>query len=431
MGFRAAVLVTLVGLGALMGAVVGVESVGAAGAGSFVGVSPSRLLDTRDGGGCVGAGSTRALTVAGVGGVAADASAVVLNVTVTEPTVAGYLTVFPSGQAVPMASNLNFVAGQTVPNAVTVKVGAGGKVGILNSGGCSHVVVDVVGYYTSVPPLPIDRQSRASVQSAYVDQLLPTFEAPSGWTGSVNGCMAGTTTAAHQNATLTAVNWYRRFVGLSPVTFDATYSAKAQKAALMMQANNQLDHDPPDTWTCYTAEGAEAAGSSNLALGTASGPRAIKLYIDDPGSGNTVVGHRRWILDPRRMSMGSGTTGTANALWVFGATQPLPPTPAVVAWPSDGFFPVELQPGGRWSLSIPGADFSGAAVTVTDSASNSYSISVHPVDNRFGQNTLVWQVNGLTYGDGGGDRNFTVVVTGIAGWSQSSYTYTIKMFDAV
>jgi len=52
-----------------------------------------------------------------------------------------------------LASNLNFVAGQTVPNAVTVKVGSGGAVSVFVNAGCAHVVVDVVGYFTSTGPV--------------------------------------------------------------------------------------------------------------------------------------------------------------------------------------------------------------------------------------------------------------------------------------
>ena len=48
-----------------------------------------------------------------------------------------------------MASSLNFVRGQTVPNLVVCKVGADGAVCIFNSAGTSHVIVDVVGFFTS------------------------------------------------------------------------------------------------------------------------------------------------------------------------------------------------------------------------------------------------------------------------------------------
>ena len=50
----------------------------------------------------------------------ADANTVVLNVTVTDPTAGSYLTVWPQGSARPTASSVNWVAGQTIPNTVTV-----------------------------------------------------------------------------------------------------------------------------------------------------------------------------------------------------------------------------------------------------------------------------------------------------------------------
>ena len=76
-------------------------------------------------------------------------TAVVLNVTATEPTADGYLTLYPDGQAQPASSNLNFVAGQTIPNLVTVPVGADGAVDIFNQFGNVHVVADIFGYFTS------------------------------------------------------------------------------------------------------------------------------------------------------------------------------------------------------------------------------------------------------------------------------------------
>ncbi len=75
-------------------------------------------------------------------------SAVALNVTVTNPGGNGYLTVYPSGQAMPTASNLNFTAGQTIANSVVVPVGADGKIRLFNGAWAgADVVIDVVGYY--------------------------------------------------------------------------------------------------------------------------------------------------------------------------------------------------------------------------------------------------------------------------------------------
>jgi alpha-tubulin suppressor-like RCC1 family protein len=121
--------------------------------GGFTSLAPSRLLDTRIGVGAIKAaavaGGTVHLQVAGRGGVpASGVSAVVLNVTVTAPATAGFLTVYGDGTALPGASNLNFVKSQSVPNLVIAPVGANGKVALFNgSGGTVQLVADVSGYY--------------------------------------------------------------------------------------------------------------------------------------------------------------------------------------------------------------------------------------------------------------------------------------------
>ena len=125
------------------------------GAGSrYTGISPSRILDTRDGtgragvAGRIGQGATIDVPVTGVGGVpASGVTSIVLNVTVTDPTgPESYLTLFPSGTARPVASNLNFVADETVPNLVVVRV-QNGSVSIYNNVGSTHVIADVQGWF--------------------------------------------------------------------------------------------------------------------------------------------------------------------------------------------------------------------------------------------------------------------------------------------
>ncbi|MGI8984417.1 MAG: hypothetical protein ACR2HM_07795 [Acidimicrobiales bacterium] len=108
---------------------------------------PSRILDSRDSA-PLGPDAAMTLQVAGRGGVpATGASAVVMNLTVTAPTAASYVTVFPAGDALPLASNVNFDAGTTTPNLVTAKLGAGGGVQLYNAAGSAHVIVDVAGWY--------------------------------------------------------------------------------------------------------------------------------------------------------------------------------------------------------------------------------------------------------------------------------------------
>ena len=73
--------------------------------------------------------------------------AVVLNVTVANPTAASDLVVWPDCASEPVASDLNFVAGQTVPNLVVVQLSASGQIDIFNAFGSTNVIVDVVGWY--------------------------------------------------------------------------------------------------------------------------------------------------------------------------------------------------------------------------------------------------------------------------------------------
>jgi LPXTG-site transpeptidase (sortase) family protein len=88
--------------------------------------------------------------VAGVNGVAPDATAVVLTVTAVNFGEPNFVTVFPTGVAVPTVSNLNLLnAGDANANLVTVKIGNGGSVDLYSRRPC-HMIVDVLGYYEPV-----------------------------------------------------------------------------------------------------------------------------------------------------------------------------------------------------------------------------------------------------------------------------------------
>jgi subtilisin family serine protease len=128
----------------------------------MVPLEPARLVDTRTranggstvdginlGRGAVGQGQTYDVKMSDRGGVGATGvvAAVAVNVTVVSPTASNFLTVYPTGTSRPVASNINFVAGQTIPNMAIVKVGVGGKITIYNEQGSTDVVIDVVGWF--------------------------------------------------------------------------------------------------------------------------------------------------------------------------------------------------------------------------------------------------------------------------------------------
>jgi hypothetical protein len=115
-------------------------------------LTPYRMLDTRASHETLGPTTTLTKVIApsgGPGGIpASGVEAVVLNVTVANPQAASFLTIWPADAVRPTSSNLNWVAGQTVPNRVTVKLGSGGNVSFYNAAGLVDVIVDVSGYYT-------------------------------------------------------------------------------------------------------------------------------------------------------------------------------------------------------------------------------------------------------------------------------------------
>ena len=131
--------------------------------------APQRLLDTRPGEstadgdfagiGIRSAGSTLTLKIAGRAGLPSDMSAVVLNVTVTAPAAPGYITVYPCDRERPTASNVNYSANQTVPNAVIATLDGAGRVCLFTLQR-THLVVDASGAFpiSAFDPLPEPRR---------------------------------------------------------------------------------------------------------------------------------------------------------------------------------------------------------------------------------------------------------------------------------
>jgi hypothetical protein len=121
----------------------------------FTATTPARITDTRPGSGLPNAGNTLGpngsikVQVSGAGGVpATGVTAAVMNTTVTNTTAQSFLTVWPTAVPQPPISDLNWVAGQTVPNLVVVKLGSDGAVQVFNASGKTDVVVDVMGFYS-------------------------------------------------------------------------------------------------------------------------------------------------------------------------------------------------------------------------------------------------------------------------------------------
>jgi hypothetical protein len=115
------------------------------GAGFTAADTATRILDTRSTT-ALAPGATRTLAVRGAAGVPADATAALLNVTGVTPTAGTFLRVTPDGQA--GTSTVNLAAGVTRANVTVTRIGADGAVRITNNSGTTHVLVDVLGWFS-------------------------------------------------------------------------------------------------------------------------------------------------------------------------------------------------------------------------------------------------------------------------------------------
>jgi len=140
---------TAAGTTHLVADVVGWFDDGTGAGSSYNPMTPTRILDSRSSAGGwanqLTAGAPRDLAL---NGVPTDATAVIANITATGSTAGSYLTVWPAGQPRPTASNLNFAAGETIPNLAVVPIGADRKISFATNTGSTDVVVDVAGWFS-------------------------------------------------------------------------------------------------------------------------------------------------------------------------------------------------------------------------------------------------------------------------------------------
>lgn len=280
------------------------------------------------------------------------------------------------------------------------------------------------------PEIETDNVTRATAKKLYEDYFVSskTNSSDSQWNGNTENCNAGNVADDIMAKIFQRVHYYRLAVGLSnTITENSDQSAKAQEAALMMKSNGTLDHFPPSNWSCYTNDGSEAAGKSNLAMW--KNAEAIDLYISEPGESNGPVGHRRWLLYPRLNTIGVGNTDNSNVVWVVGNSGTVPSdTPEFIAWPPADYVPDDLVYP-RWSFSVPGADFSQATVSMVDEAGNTISLNLEDLSTVYADPTIVWVPQGIDT-NVNEDTAYVVKLTDVdVDGEMKDFEYTVILFD--
>jgi hypothetical protein len=260
----------------------------------FAGSPPSRLLDTRVTRDPLEAGVERRLPLGAGAGYAGPSGAVALNITVVSPSADGFVTVYPCGPR-PLASTVNFRAGEIVPNFTIVPY-SGGEV-CLYSLVRTDVVVDSFGWGGHGNGLALESPSR----------LLDT----SNGTGSTSG-------AASPTNTITL-----RVAGRSGVPNDAT------AALVTITATGGSADGFVTAWPCDQPR--PVASVLNLRPGLLRSNAALLRLSQADGS----VCLYAWTVNGSAVHLVVDAVG-----WIPGSVQRDPPPPE----PSPG--PTPPPPGG-------------------------------------------------------------------------------------
>lgn len=267
----------------------------------------------------------------------------------------------------------------------------------------------------------------------------------------IDSCDAGLLKMSDKLAVLTELNAVRALHRLPPVTYDSSADIYTQKSALIGVANAQLTHTPSPNVICYSDEGAQGSGQSNLFLAggytPASAESIARFLVDDNVAS---LGHRRWVLHPflSQTSFGrvdgqprSGSTlrHTATSLRVLGYPDAnLAGTDInYVAYPEGSYpakyfkhgwfmsFSVLADKGSTFANGQSAVSFNGATIQVTNAGGTALAISDQSANYAgYGlPNIVQWKVAGTQ-----NNIEYTVRIGNVTvGGQARNYQYTFRI----
>jgi hypothetical protein len=216
------------------------------------------------------------------------------------------------------------------------------------------------GMVFSADPGPYPRDDKSAAREWFWKWWPKGHEMTTGFTGSYEDGVPGTTSDAWREAMETRMNTFRRVVGLGPVTQDPEYNRLCQAGAILILSD--WSHAPAKTAKNWTPDGYKAAQSSLLATGETMRNPVMDLIYD---GGVATLGHRSSILTPGLKKTGFGAASSmidlsrkslAYAYLGYNndksASDPDPNyTDPFVMWPAKGWIPTRLIPA-NWSIDL-------------------------------------------------------------------------------
>ena len=354
----------------------------------FDALRPFRLVDTRNMPRYrrVGPGDTLTFVPVGVEGVpASGVGAVVMNVTASNPSASGFLTVWPAGQPRPVASSVNFVAGQTIPNAVVSGVGDNGAINIYNDSGDVDVIVDITGWFTlsdnEAPRFVSVSWTPNSVDSSTSSQVITVTARI---TDDLSGLKSGGITFFNSTSTQSLGAGFNRANRVSGSATDGVYQALltvprgsalgdwAVGYAYLSDAANSLRSVSRADW--------ESAGFPSVFRQVGSGastdvtPPQVLSFAISQTTIDTSAADQRVTVTARITDAGSGVslggtvtlTGPNSVSSVFGMASLISGNSADGTYQFDVTVP-RYSASGTWALSLSVSDRMGNTTSLSSS----------------------------------------------------------------
>ncbi len=264
----------------------------------------------------------------------------------------------------------------------------------------------------------------------------------------VSECYAGKISSAEKQKVLIRINFIRSLHDLPPVTYEEDDDIYTSECALLIAANKKLDHNPSDSWSCYSKEGRTGCQKSNIyirygMISQLKSESIVDAFMTDEGV--PTLGHRRWFLDPwlKHISFGrvddfyQQVVGSAIKVNNDDNDGPIISENDIpfVAYPFESY-PKELyndnvmmsftlinDKNNKWQNSS--VNFSSAAIVVKDPSNTVLKISGVANDNDgYGvPNNLRWFAEGVE-----NNVRYDVVITNVLVNSVSrNYSYWFKL----
>ncbi|MEX0596022.1 MAG: CAP domain-containing protein, partial [Candidatus Paceibacterota bacterium] len=217
------------------------------------------------------------------------------------------------------------------------------------------------------------------------DTQIPEFI----WNGALDSCKPGNMSPKMLQLVQSRINYFRRNAGLTEeIILSKQNNLYCEIAAMMCEANKTMSHEPNDGWRCFIPAGSDVLKEA-LLIKESNPSIAVTAAM---GHTHYTVGHRRWLLYPKSLYLGMGSSKNYSVIKVIDNSRELDSNKyknQFIAWPPENIAPKMLC-FKKWSFSIQ-QNLDGAIVSMKDNKGNNIDLVQEKIENGYGLNTLVWE----------------------------------------